>query len=223
MALVLNSKQFALYHQRLVERFQPTVLRGVHAGAQRAVAYLVERTRLARPANPSGIGSGGAVDTGAFIRGWRVLKNADGATIVNAVPHAPVVNYGRRPGSKMPPRAPLIAWIKRRLLTKSPTKRSPSKPRTKSDAVRERADEARREHGINGRPKRPKRPEDRRVKRPSSLDLQAARLYWPIAKAIARRGLLEREILTAYEARQTILALVEREVISELNREMRKL
>lgn len=172
MALVLNSRQFALYHQHLVERFRPAVLSGVHSGAQRAIPYLVQRTRLAAPANPGGVGSGGAVNTGAFIRGWRVLRNDDGATITNQAAHAPHVEAGRRPGGKFPPRSALVPWIMRRL--------------------------------------------------GNSAD-EANRLYYPIAKAISKRGLIGRRILSADEASREILRLVEAEVVAELNRAMKKL
>ncbi len=171
MALVLNSKQFAIYHQHLVDRFRPAVIRGVHSGAARAIGYLVDRTRTARPANPGGIGSGGAVNTGEFMRGWRVLRASDGATILNTKAHSPIVEHGRRAGSKFPPRAPLVAWIRRRL---------------------------------------------------RMTEEQAQRMYYPIAKEIARRGLIGRKILDADEARHEIMRLVELEVVAELNRAMNK-
>lgn len=171
MAVILDSRQFYRFHQNLVERFKPAVLRGVHSGAQRAIPYLVNRTRLAPPANPAGIGTGGAVNTGAFIRGWRVLRTPDGAEILNAAAHAPIVEHGRRPGGKMPPRTAVVPWLIRRL-------------------------------GMS--------------------QAQAERLYWPVAKAIQKRGLLGRKISTADEAQREIMRLVEAEVIAELNREMSK-
>lgn len=226
MALVLNSAQFAAYHQHLVDRFRPAVLRGVHAGAQRAIGYLVARTRTAPPANPAGKGSGGAVDTGAFVRGWRVLRNADGATLVNATAHGPFVEHGRRPGSMMPPRDPLIAWIKRKLLAKPKAPRKKSKPRTKSDAERMRSDQERTQRAVraiaNG-PRESKAKKPGRAKLGPSADEQAARLYFPIARAIARRGLKGRKILDADEPRAEILRMVEREVVAELNRAMKNL
>lgn len=227
MALVLDSKQFAMYHARLAERFKPTLLRGVRAGAARAVSYLVDRTRTAPPANPSGIGEGGAVNTGNLVRRWRFVATPEGADLFNNAPYSPVVDGGRRPG-KFPPRDALIPWIMRRILTtRSPERRS-NRPRrgqrvqsekTRSEADRRRlqADILRVARGEQYGPKRP--PDARRRSRTASLEDQAARLYFPIARSIARRGLLARRILTGAEARAHILDLVKRETLEQVNRE----
>jgi hypothetical protein len=227
MALVLNSKQFAEYHQRLADQFIPTVHRGVRAGAARAVGYLVERTRTAPPANPGGIGTGGAVNTGAYVRRWRSVPLPNGAELINDSPYAPVIEYGRRPG-RFPPKGPLIAWIKRRLLTR------PKKPRRRgTGASREVRDQERarkqleagiRRTGERDRKYGPRRrpapaPKRRGGKRKLTADDQAARLYFPIARAIARRGLIGRRIATAPDAQAWILELVRREVAEELVRE----
>lgn len=191
MALVLNSREFAAYHQRLAAQFRPAVLRGVHSGAARAVGYLVQRTRAAPPANPGGVGTGGAVNTGAFVRRWKAIRLPDGAELVNDSPYAGIVDpdaqYGRRPGSKFPPKADLIAWIKRRLLTTS--KRSKGGGRRRSGP---------------------------------SADQLAARLYFPVARAIARRGLLGRKILHDPQAKRDIIDFVRADVRRELQRELDK-
>jgi len=171
MALVLNSREFARYHQRLAQEFNATIMRGVRAGAARAVGYLVERTRTAPPANPSGIGTGGAVNTGSFIRRWRSVPTPTGADLLNDKGYGPIIERGRRPGGKMVPREALIPWIRRRL-------------------------------GVSAK--------------------EAARAYFPIARAIKRRGLFARQILTAVPAQQMILEMVRREVVEELNRELGK-
>lgn len=238
MALVLNAKQFAEYHRRLADKFRPTVLRGIRAGAARAVGYLVARTREAPPANPAGKGTGGAVNTGAFVRRWRAVPLPDGAALVNDSPYGPIIEDGRRRGSKFPPRDALIAWIKRKLLAQPRRRRfGPGEGR---EARRARLEQKRLESRIArfGRedprqgPKRPEKfgpqrrpkakPKGRRVKRAPSVDQQAARLYFPIARAISRRGLIGRKILTAPTAKEEILRMVTREVAAELNREMAK-
>ena len=205
MPLILNSKEFARYHARLAERFRPAVMRGVMSGAQRAVAYLVERTRAAPPANPSGIGTGGAVDTGNLVRSWKAVQMPDGATLVNVAGYSPIVEDGRRAGSKMPPRAALVAWIRRKIRASPPTRKASSKRDSFDERVKERAREAK----------------AAKSKRRLSQDAADA-LYFPIARAIARRGLRARRILNADEARRWILELVTREVANELNREMAK-
>lgn len=227
MAIVLDSKRFAEFHVKLAARFKPAVMRGVRAGAARAIPYLVDRVRNAIPANPGGKGSGGAVNTGALARGFRVLAEPEGAAIVNRVPYAANVDGGRRPGGKFPPRDALIPWIKRKLLTKPKEKKRRFGPRDTPEQAREKANQKRLEAAIKKvgakdrkyGPKRAPQPKKRRGKRVLSADEQAARLYFPIARAIARRGLIARKILSAHEAHAHILELVTREVVSELARE----
>lgn len=239
MALVLDAKQFAAYHARLAAQFRPTILRGVRAGAARAIPYLVHRTREAPPANPSGKGTGGAVNTGNFVRRWRAVPLPDGAALVNDTSYGPIIDGGRRPNSRFPPKAALIAWIKRRLLTKAPPRKKSKQPLTQRE--REERDRKRLEarirkfaagdsprggggaggggRGGKGRGK-PAGGGGRR--KSSSIDDQAARLYFPIARAIARRGLAARKILAAPTPRQEILDMVTREVAVEISREMAK-
>lgn len=235
VALVLNSKQFAQYHRKLAERFRPTILRGVRAGAARAIGELVYATRTAPPANPAGIGSGGAVNTGQFARSWKVIPLPDGAEILNTAPHSAVVEGGRRAGSKFPPKDQLIAWIKRKILARPPKARK-SRPRRSAEEQRAAVEKKRLEAAIRRvgakdpvlgprRPAKAKKPPPRKkgVRRTYSRDEQAARLYFPIARAIARRGLIARKILTLPTMQARILDLVTREVGEQLSREMGKL
>lgn len=235
MALVLNSRQFAQYHRKLADRFRPTILRGVRSGAARAIGELVHATRTAPAANPAGIGTGGAVNTGQFVRSWKVIPLPDGAEILNTAPHAPVVDGGRRPGSRFPPRDALIAWIKRKILAPPPKPPRKSKRGSAEDqraaAEKKRLEAAIRRTGAKDpvlgprRPTRAKKPPPRRkgVRRTYSRDEQAARLYFPIARAIARRGLIGRKILTSSTMKARILDIVTREVGDQLHREMGKL
>lgn len=231
MALVLRSKDYAAYHARLAAQFRPAVMRGVYAGAQRSIGYLVQRTRAAPPANPNGKGSGGAVNTGNFARRWRAIRLPDGAEIRNDAAYGSIIDpergrYGRRPGAKFPPKPDLIAWIKRRLLTTAKKPRRPSKPRNTDEQRRQAADAMRIRKAIrSGRalasfkkygPVRPKGPSRRSV----DLDKQAARLYFPIARAIARRGLLARRILHDVQPKNDILDFVRAEVRRELEKEI---
>ena len=181
--LRVNSKQFARYHKRLAREFKPTLLRGIRAGAARCIPYLVQRTRKAPPANPAGIGRGGAVNTGEFIRAWRWITLPNGARLLNDRPYGPVIEKGRRRRSKPPPVAAIGAWMRRRLKVRMSTAKG-------------KAGDARR-----------------------AAFWQRA---WAISRAIGRRGLLPRLILTAYYAQKKIAAMVHQEVVAELNREMNK-
>lgn len=116
--LKLNAAQFALYHRKLAKEFRPTIMRGVMSGAQRSIAYLVDRTRKAPPANPAGIGEGGAVNTGAFIKSWTVRPLPDGAALMNTRGYSPIVEHGRQAGSRLPPKRAIVPWLIRRLKLK---------------------------------------------------------------------------------------------------------
>ena len=112
--LRMNSREFAAYQHRLASNFKAVLVRGVQAGAQRVVSYLIDRTRQAPPANPAGVGEGGAVNTGEFVRRWKARPLSDGAVVTNDYGPGPTIEHGRRPG-RAPPREALIVWAIRRL------------------------------------------------------------------------------------------------------------
>jgi hypothetical protein len=112
--LRVDAREFALYHHRLAQQHRPVLLRGIRAGAQRVVSYMIERTRKAPPANPGGIGGGGAVNTGEFVRRWKAHPLSDGAVVTNDDPKGPVIEHGRRAG-KAPPLEMIATWALRRL------------------------------------------------------------------------------------------------------------
>lgn len=147
VVIKMNPAEYALYIRRLGPAFKAAALRGTQRTALRAVADLQQETSLAPPANPQQVGAGGAVNTGNFKRSWRWSKLPDGAAVYNMAPYAGVIEYGRRPGSQMPPTRPIAQWIQRRL-------------------------------GKNAK--------------------EAQGMAFAVAKAIGKRGLLGRKILTRY-------------------------
>lgn len=166
--LRMDPKQFAAYQHKLAQRFKPILLRGVQAGAQRVVAFMIQRTNTAPPANPAGVGGGGAVNTGDYRRRWRARPLPDGAVVTNDHPAAVVIEHGRRPG-KAPPRDPIAQWARRRL-------------------------------GLS--------------------EEEAASVAHVIARAIGRRGLIGRKIMTAPDAQTRIEWLIRDEIVREINREL---
>lgn len=112
--LRVNSREYARYHHRLAQQLRPVLLRGIRSGARRVVSLMIERTRTAPPANPAGIGEGGAVNTGEFVRRWKSLPLPDGAVVTNDDPKGPIIEHGRRPG-KSPPLEVIATWALRRL------------------------------------------------------------------------------------------------------------
>ncbi len=88
----------------------------------RALAIVQDAVRIAPPANPSGKGSGGAVNTGHFLSSWEANPTQQGGSfgvliqVPNSkAPYAAVIEYGRRPGSRPPPVEPIARWAQRRL------------------------------------------------------------------------------------------------------------
>lgn len=67
------------------------------------------------------------VDTGLYASSWDLLESEKSVIIGNYAPHAPIIEYGTRPGHKVPIRV-LLAWAKRVL-------KDPSQPPEYSDAV----------------------------------------------------------------------------------------
>lgn len=65
------------------------------------------------------------VDRGLYRRSWRVAELPDGASLFNDSPYASIIENGRRPGSKPPPRQPIFDWIMRKGLARlnGPTQR----------------------------------------------------------------------------------------------------
>lgn len=113
--LKMDLRQWEEWHLRIGDNFKPAAIRGCQSAAMRAIVELQQRTRTAPPANPAGIGHGGAVDTGSFLRSWRSIATEKGADLYNDSPHGPIVLGGRRPGGKRPPITRIVAWLQRRL------------------------------------------------------------------------------------------------------------
>jgi hypothetical protein len=115
MAIRVDPAKLGLLESKLTHRLVAIKSRAALSAAHRSVAYLQQRTRTAPSANPSGVGHGGAVNTGNYLRRWRTMRHADGASVYNPTPYAGVIDLGRRPGSRMPPIGIIARWIQRRL------------------------------------------------------------------------------------------------------------
>lgn len=109
----MSVAQWVRYHQQLGDRFHQAGLKGAKSAAMRVVALMVQRTQVAEPA--SDYGAEGAVNTGEFLRAWKWFAIAGGARVLNDRPYASVIEYGRRPGSRPPPTAPIFQWLVRRV------------------------------------------------------------------------------------------------------------
>lgn len=111
--LRLSVSGWARYHEVLPARIRRAAIKGARSAALRVVSLMVERTRHAEPASDHG--ASGAVNTGEFVRAWKMIPLTDGGRVVNDRPYASVIEYGRRPRSKAPPVDPIIQWLVRRV------------------------------------------------------------------------------------------------------------
>lgn len=111
----IDLRDYSGYIDRLGPRAISAMKRGILSGALRSIDLLIQRTRTAAPANPGGVGSGGAVDRACFVSSWKSDPTEDGVVVFNTAPHAAIVEEGRRPNSKFPPKAEIAGWIHRRL------------------------------------------------------------------------------------------------------------
>jgi hypothetical protein len=117
-SVIYTPAEFARRMAALPGRFIPAVRRGVLSGALRSLTVLDRRTRTARPANPRGVGVGGAVDKGGgggFIAQWKAEATPQGAVVFNTAVYAPIIEWGRRLGAVQPPVKNIAIWAQRRL------------------------------------------------------------------------------------------------------------
>jgi hypothetical protein len=158
-------KDLRSYLKKLPKSLEGAAVRGIQAGAQRAIGIVVATGDRAIPA--SAHGSKGAFDTGEYRRSWKVRDITDGAVLYNASRQAPIIEKGRRPGSKMPPLSVIKAYAIRKL-------------------------------GL------------------SETEAKLAR--YPIARAIARRGLRARHVLrnALKDIGDVVIAEVKREISAAL-------
>lgn len=107
---------YAKWAGKLGAGFMGAIQRGTVSGAARCITVVQRATREAKPANPRGVGVGGAVNTGGYLAGWRSTALAPiGAAVFNGKLHAAIIEEGRRPGGFFPPRDVIMRWAQRRL------------------------------------------------------------------------------------------------------------
>ncbi len=144
-ALALISRE----KDHVVERGRKIVRRTVKMVAPRIIQGLISRD----PRPP--------VDRSTYRREWHFDDTREGASVYNSSPHAGVIEYGRRPGARMPPLAAIEAWVHRKGLVLGVTKKG--KRRRLSSRLT--------------------------PSQISGYQAQVRRVAWLIARSIARRGL----------------------------------
>lgn len=91
--------------------------RAMLSAAHRLQVKVQDQTREAPPASmgPMRGAYTGAVDTGNYLRSWKVKPTDLGATLYNIAPYAGVIEWGRRAGRRAPPVQILATWVQRKL------------------------------------------------------------------------------------------------------------
>jgi hypothetical protein len=113
---VFDPREYEQHLRRLAAgEAQKAMERGCVSGAMRCIPIVQRSVETAPPANPAGKGTGGAFNYGDFKRAWKSAAVPGGAKVFNTRPYAAVIEEGRRPGSKMPPRGIIEHWARRRL------------------------------------------------------------------------------------------------------------
>ena len=95
-------------------KFDGAAVRGLKAGALRAIPVLHRATDIAPPASDSPRSTIGANNTGRFRSSWTTTTIERGISIYNKAPYASVIEGGRRKGAKMPPPKALLGWAQKK-------------------------------------------------------------------------------------------------------------
>lgn len=114
-SVTLTPEGLVASYLRLGEQYPAAIRRGLLSASLRAIPALQKATRQAQPASPDGVGQGGAVNTGAYLRAWKSRPVEDGFAVTNDSPYSGIIEQGRAPGGKMPPIEPIARWAQRRL------------------------------------------------------------------------------------------------------------
>jgi phage gpG-like protein len=113
MAAKMTFDQYQQWLGDLGGNMKEAAVRGIRSGAMRGAVATQEQARRAVPASANG--GIGAFNTGAYVRSIKSSSIEGGATIHSNSPYAGIIEHGRRPGAKRPPKQAIVAWAQRRL------------------------------------------------------------------------------------------------------------
>lgn len=167
--------------------------KGIEASAQQTVKILRQATLSAPAASPNG--RVGAYNTSALYHGWHVAWQRENtvAFVRNTKRYADFVEFGRSPGSHVPPISAIYAWVLKRFGGGAAQRANPtrySSPTAPADYAREKVTQQAKS-GLT----KPKKTKTLKVRAKNAEQAAMLRLAWAISKAIARRGLWGRYIL----------------------------
>ena len=113
MTAVFTPSEYARWLGRLGGRMDSAVRRGLVVASMRVLPVADRATKRAEPASEHG--SVGAVNYGIYRRAWQTEVTPGRLAVYNRTAYAGVIEYGRRAGTRMPPRDAIARWAQRKL------------------------------------------------------------------------------------------------------------
>lgn len=112
VTLRMNIRQLPGWLKKLHRQYPIAVRTGLRAAASKSQQYITSTgIEQAQPYPP--------VDRGMYRRAWKVQRTPEGAKLYNSMPYAAIIEYGRRPGGRLPPVDILAEWVRRKLGVKN--------------------------------------------------------------------------------------------------------
>jgi hypothetical protein len=113
--IVVPFKDLGKTLTKLGEKANAALDAGLLSAAMRAQSVVVTATTQKKKVN-----------TGFYRLAWKAerVSGASAVRVYNQAPYAGVIEYGRRPGARMPPVEPLARWAQRKLALPYPQARS---------------------------------------------------------------------------------------------------
>lgn len=108
------ARQLKVMHDRMPEETTKALQRAARG------SVLAVQLRASQGSRP-------VVDTGQYLRSFAVKDLSDGAILYTAEPYSVVIEIGRRPGSRPPPRGEIRDWLQRKRLIPRPKKKAGKK------------------------------------------------------------------------------------------------
>jgi hypothetical protein len=90
-------------YRKLGPRLAVAARRGAVSAAEHSISILKRATDQKK-----------ALNYGVYKAAWKFDRLPDGACIFNGMPYAGIIERGRRPGARFPPKEAIVRWIQRK-------------------------------------------------------------------------------------------------------------
>ena len=113
MTQVFTTGEWARWMGSLGRRADAAGQHGLAVASRRVHPVLNKATNHAIKASDNG--TEGAVNSRTYRRAWQTEVTPGRLAVFNRSSYAGIIEYGRRPGSRMPPREAVARWAQRKL------------------------------------------------------------------------------------------------------------